>query len=370
MLRKVEPISPANKGLPPLKPSANCVSYFEFWHPVPFYAPIVLYALFLMLKHRSIMLPMLANPNIFAGGAIGERKSDVLRQAGTYAKSFIAPFVVVKKTQTQDTVASARKALDTDHLAYPLVAKPETGLRGSGVRPICNDDELRRYVEEFPIDQDIMLQKKVEHPAEAGVFYIRHPHQDAGQIFSLTLKYAATLRGDGVSTIAQLIDACPRCYKMRDTYRARHHTILDTVLPDGEDMVLNFAGNHAKGAIFRDGARHITPAMTLAFDRVAKDFPDLHFARFDVRFESLDLLKDGGRFEIVEVNGVGAEATHIWDCEMRLRGAYKVLARQWRHAFEIGEANRNRHHTLPSLRTMLRVWVSELKRADDYPLAS
>jgi hypothetical protein len=359
----------ANEGLPPLEPDASCVSRFEFMHPLVFYIPVGLYALWLMIKHRSIMAPTLANPDIFAGGAVGERKSDVLNLAGAHAKPYIAPFAVLQKTTVEETLVAATKKLEKGGLSYPLVAKPETGMRGAGVRPINTTDDLKAYLASFPDGRDVMLQKKIEHPAEAGVFYIRHPHEEKGRIFSLTLKYAATVVGDGTHTLKDLILACPRCFKMKDVYLTRHRSLLDKVLQKGEEMPLNFAGNHARGAIFRNGAQHITPEMTATFDSVARDFPNLHFARFDVRFSSLDSLKKGGAFSIVEVNGVGAEATHIWDCDMKLKEAYKVLAQQWRHAFEIGSANRAREHTLPSTWRILKIWVQELLRADDYPLA-
>lgn len=361
-------MSKPNEGLPPLDPGPSCVSRFEFMHPLLFYTPVALYALWLMVKYRSIMLPTLANPSIFAGGAVGERKSDVLNLAGAYARKFVAPYIVAPKKPGETHLSDLDDKIKAAGLSYPLVAKPETGLRGAGVRPIHTRNDLAQYMREFPEGRDVMLQKKVDYAAEAGVFYIRQPGAQTGTLFSLTLKYNATVRGDGRSTLKELILACPRCRKMRNVYLTRHRDDLGKVLSDGEDMALNFAGNHARGAIFRDGAAHITPEMTKAFDAVAQDFPDLHFARFDVRFKSLDALKKGGDFKILEVNGVGAEATHIWDCQMRLTEAYKVLTTQWRQAFEIGAANRARHHKLPSAMAVGKIWIEELLRADDYPM--
>jgi hypothetical protein len=47
-------------------------------------------------------------------------------------------------------------------------------------------------------------------------------------------------------------------------------------------------------------------------------------------------------FKVIELNGVTSEATSIYDPQNSLRNAYKVLFRQWRIAFEIGEENRDR----------------------------
>ena len=40
------------------------------------------------------------------------------------------------------------------------------------------------------------------------------------------------------------------------------------------------------------------------------------------------------------MNGVAAEATHIYDPAVSVLEAYRVMFRQWRIAFEIGAANR------------------------------
>lgn len=359
-----------NEGMPPLNPGPSCVSPFEFLHPILFYAPVLLYTLLLMLRHRSITLPTLANPSIFAGGAVGERKSDVFDLAGPHATQFIAPNTTIFAQQDRaDTLQACLDALKVKGLAFPIVAKPDTGLRGAGVRPINTPEELKDYIEDFPVGQNIMLQKKVDYGAEVGVFYIRHPNEKRGQIFSLTLKYTATVVGDGQKTIEQLIDACPRCRRMEAIYKERHAARLSDVLKKDEVFPLNFAGSHARGSIFRNGQAHICDALTDVFDAIAKDIDELYFARFDVRFKSLDALKEGREFSIVEVNGVGAEATHIWDCNMSVKEAYKTLAAQWRHAFSIGAANKNRKHTLPGIWKILKIWTAELSRADDYPLA-
>ena len=54
----------------------------------------------------------------------------------------------------------------------------------------------------------------------------------------------------------------------------------------GERVRLVFAGNHCKGAAFRDGRDLITPALTERVDWLARTIPGFHFGRFDVRFSS------------------------------------------------------------------------------------
>jgi hypothetical protein len=53
--------------------------------------------------------------------------------------------------------------------------------------------------------------------------------------------------------------------------------------------------------------------MREAFDRISYDIPEFYFGRFDVRFSDFQELQQGGGFKIVEINGAGGEANHIWD---------------------------------------------------------
>lgn len=346
------------------------MSFFEFMNPVLFYAPIVFFAVGLMIRHRSITLPALANPSIFAGGAVGERKSEVFKLAGPHAMRHIAPNTTLNVgTKGPELVQQCLDAMANADLSFPIVAKPDTGLRGAGVRPINDETDLAAYLTDFPSGRDVMLQEKIEYGGEVGVFYIRYPGETKGRIFSLTLKYTAVIVGDGVKTIECLMDECPRCSRLAHVYKPRHRTKLSHVLQAGEIYALNFAGSHSRGSIFRNGEAHICEDLTNVFDRIAQDFKDLHFARFDVRFKSLSELKKGKNFSIVEVNGVGAEATHIWDCDMTLLQAYKTLAAQWRHAFAIGALNKTRTRTSPRVLDLFRIWKKELARADEYPLA-
>ena len=123
----------------------------------------------------------------------------------------------------------------------------------------------------------------------------------------------------------------------------------------GEAVRLAFAGSHSRGAIFRDGSHLVTPAMEARFDAIARALPEFWFGRFDVRFADFAQVRAGGDFTIVEVNGAGAESTHIWDRRTPLLGAWRDLMRQYRWLFEIGAANRARGHRPLPIGEFLRV---------------
>ena len=81
----------------------------------------------------------------------------------------------------------------------------------------------------------------------------------------------------------------------------------------GERVRLVFVGNHCKGSIFRNGIALATEALTDRVERLARALPDFHFGRIDVRFGSVQALARGEGFRVIEINGVGSEATHVWD---------------------------------------------------------
>jgi hypothetical protein len=85
-----------------------------------------------------------------------------------------------------------------------------------------------------------------------------------------------------------------------------------------------------------------TEALTTKIDQIAKQIPNFYFGRFDVRYDNPESLKKGDGFEIVEVNGAGSEATHIWDPSTKLLEAYRVLFQQWELLFKIGGEVKNR----------------------------
>ena len=62
-----------HQGMPPLDTTGKQISFFEFWPPRYFYAPMFLYWLWLTLRHGGrFTLPTISNPLFPMGGWIGE----------------------------------------------------------------------------------------------------------------------------------------------------------------------------------------------------------------------------------------------------------------------------------------------------------
>src|SRR5262249_33309420 len=107
----------------------------------------------------------------------------------------------------------------------------------------------------------------------------------------------------------------------------------------GETLRLAESGNHCQGTLFRDGADLITPQLTARIDAIAQSFRGgLDIGRFDIRYKSDELLRQGEGFAILELNGITGESTNIYDPNRSLVWAYTVTMKQWRLMYELGAA--------------------------------
>lgn len=303
--------------------------YFEFWPPWLFYIPVVPFYIYLSLKHRSAFSPFYANPHIINGGLIGESKWDFLKDLDPKDPHILPSFIVQKNTE----FSVLKKKIEEHGLEYPLIVKPDIGQRGFGVRVVQDDVALAAYL--VLSDFELLIQRQSKLECEAGIFFVQLPSEQQGFIFSITDKKFPHIIGDGVNSLGNLILKDQRAKVIASTYFARLKEQLDRIPKTGDKIQLTNCGNHCQGAVFLNGEHLRSLALTNEVHRIARQIPGFYFGRFDVRYQNEQSLKNG-HFEIVEVNGAGAEATHIWDRQTSLREAYQTLFKQWSLLFEVG----------------------------------
>jgi len=305
---------------------------WEFWPAWITYIPVVPYILFLGFKHRSLTLFTVANPGIPSGGFVGESKSAILSNL-----SRAADFTLVGSTLRAETrVQLVKDFLTQRGLPYPVVLKPDVGERGTGVSIARCDQDVVSYFR--TTTGDTIVQRFIGG-LEFGIFYYRYPEDSAGRIFSITEKRFPAVIGNGSSTITDFVLRDERAVCLADLYLRRLKRPVDEVPTIGETVPLAELGSHCRGAIFLNGAHLETEALASAVHAIARSHPGFFFGRFDIRSSSIADLQ-AGRFDVLELNGVSAEATHIYDPSVSVLDAYRVLFHQWRVAFEIGAANR------------------------------
>lgn len=359
-----------NGGMPILeKDKLRSISPYEFLPSWFFYAPVVIQSLFLGIKYKDFTLPLVVNPSIKLSGMVGESKHDILQLAGESTKNWISPFITITtdSSSVQQQTNSAMNAMDNHNLTFPVVAKPDLGCRGAGVKLIQTPEQLTHYFESFPINARFLIQQKAPYSAEAGLFYIRYPNQKKGNVISLTLKYSPSVIGDGKQTLKQLIESDNRAGKLSHLYFPRHKNKLDTVLALNQEFQLAFAGSHSRGSIFRDGNQYITATLAERLDAIFDDFDGFYYGRLDVKFKNINFLIKGEDFTILEINGASSEAAHIWDRNTPLKTIFSTLLFQYKTLFEIGAQQKEKGYVSPTLKELFSAWKEEKNLILQYP---
>lgn len=327
---------------------------WEFWPPYISYLPLIPWLAWLSIKHRGVFKFAASNPAMPMGGLIGESKADILEGIGADQPEVPSFLLLTQAMDPERRVAEAR-AFMRDRAEYPVILKPNEGQRGSGVAVVEDDTDLAERVNS--LEYDAILQARLEGE-EFGVFYTRQPDEAKGSIFGVTTKVLPEVTGDGTRTVEELLLDDPRACAMHAAYLKELGARASEVLPPGESLRLVEVGAHSRGAIFLDGNALITPELNATIDRLSAGYEGFYFGRYDVCAPSAEHLARGEGLGVIELNGVTAEATNLYDPKHSIFAAYGILFRQWRLAYEIGAKNAALGAPTASVRQVLGEWFS------------
>ena len=305
--------------------------HWEYW-PFHFvYGPIYIVWVFLCLRARSFFFFNAANPTIQNGGFLAESKRDIC--------DIIPQRLQPKSVFFEQGVSleQARYELIGAGLSFPLIGKPNTGARGRGVRIIEHERDLDFYIANNLVD--FHIQEYIGYPLEVGIFYYRYPGQPAGRISGIVKKELLRVKGDGSSTIKDLLLQDSRGILQLSLLEKEYGLLLNEVLERNKDKLLVPYGNHARGAKFLDCSDLIDPEITSRIDEICQQIPQFYFGRLDVRFSDFEKFKKGVDFCIIEVNGAGSEPTHIYDPRHSIFFAWKEIVRHWIILWRISRMN-------------------------------
>jgi len=325
---------------------------WEFWPAWLFYFPVAFWYLLLACRYRSLTLPAAANPGIFTGGLVGESKLAMLEALHRTSPERTAKACRIEGATLEERMACLATLRLHHGLTYPFILKPDVGQRGMGVKLIRDETQARDCLRQAR--GAWMVQRYAPGPCEFGVFYARFPREPQGRIVAITEKVFPFVTGDGSRTVEALVWADDRARLMAPTYLKRLGHRRSEVLPEGATLKLVEAGNHAQGCIFRDGTCHRTPALEACIDRVSRRLDGFFVGRYDLRCASVEDLRNGGPFQIIELNGAASEVTNLYDARHSLWTAYGMLFRQWHLVFAIGAGNRSLGTSPTSLKDLLR----------------
>src|SRR6185369_136666 len=210
-----------------------------------------------------------------------------------------------------------------EEFSYPFIVKPDIGMKGILFRKIENEEQLEKYHSKIPVEY--IVQELIEMPVELSVFYYRHPTAQKGVVSGFIQKELLEVYGDGKSTLWELILAHPRAKFRLEEMKHRHEHRLDRILPAGQHFYLSYAGNHNRGARFIDLQKEIDDRLLKVFDELSHYTDKFYYGRYDIKCNSIEELKEGKNYSILEFNGCGAEPNHIYDAGLGLGQAYREI---------------------------------------------
>ena len=212
-------------------------------------------------------------------------------------------------------------------------------MKGILFRIIEEESQLKKYHDNMPADY--IIQEFLDLPLEVSVFYYRKPGSDTGFITALIQKDLSTVYGDGKSTLSELVNRHPDGQGLLPKLNKQHGKGMERVLETGEKFCLSHIANLVNGAKFRNLKDEIDHKLVQVFDAISHG-SEFYYGRYDIKCYSVDDLKQGSNFYILEFNGAGSVPNHIYTGTYTLMQAYKEIIWHWQLMFQASVLNRKK----------------------------
>lgn len=187
-----------------------------------------------------------------------------------------------------------------------------------------------------------IIQELAVYPLEVSVFYYRYPNEQKGTITGFLKKEFLEVVGDGNATLLELMLKYERVRLRIDEMKAKHADNLQQVLPKGEIYILSYALNLSRGGRLVSLAHEKDERLLKLFDDLSHYTKHFYYGRYDIKCASVESLKNGKDFSILEYNGCGAEPHHAYGDGNTLFQAYAIFLHHWKVLYKISAYN-NKH---------------------------
>lgn len=313
---------------------------WEYWPFHFLYGPIYFYWIWICIKARSCFFFNTSNPTIRYGGFLMESKKEIY---DLLPKELFPTTILCNSSQDFEEI---KKSMISNEMHFPLIAKPDIGLRGMSVALLHSEDELLRYHNCCKVDY--LIQTYVAWEDEVGIFYYRYPDEATGKISGIVGKELLKVKGDGKSSIQQLVEINARFALQLDALKSMYGNEMKQVLKYNEEKLLVPFGNHCRGAKFIDLSSLANSTLQQTMDKICSNIPGFYFGRLDIKYNNWNDLCNGKNLSIIELNGAGSEPAHIYDPKHSLWFAWKVIIHHWKVLYEISKMNKEKNN-LPYL---------------------
>lgn len=238
-----------------------------------------------------------ANPTLPFGGLSIASKTEILERFNPCSQ-FLNQQLIPLNLKFDKRKALAIEFLEAN--SYPIIAKPDRGVVGIGVRKIDSEADLDEILNIMP--SDYLLQQYCDYPLEYGIFFCKFPTDTLGRVVSLTEKIAPYVFGDGRCSVQQLVQRNPD-FKFNKEALLAHARHLDYIPSKGAWHQVIIQGSHTYGSIFKDRNDQISQPLESWLNKLCAVDGDFYFGRFDMKVKDREALHTGKGVKIIELNG-------------------------------------------------------------------
>lgn len=320
-----------------------------YWTARHFYWQSMYHYLMNGARFRSMTFFSACNPAIDLGGMLHDRKTDIYS---------LLPQHIVPATTIITSKSAAYAFIEKNNLNFPLIVKPNVGLKGFKVFKIGNENELNVFFEDNDVNErEWLLQEYLDHEKEFSVLFYRYPKEQKYGVSSFIEKTYPAVVGDGKQSLKTLIDQYNNPFLIKKDVYKRLSADLESIPEKGRKVILDFIGNYGRGAKFHSKMEFVSEEMSSMLSIQFHKADGLNFFRVDLKSNSIDeFIK--GKFKVLEINGMKSEPLHIYDAESTFIANSRIIKEHWTIIENITREQRALLKELPTFRQGLKSLIS------------
>lgn len=292
-----------------------------------FHIPLLPYYIYLSIRSGSLAFFTNTNPGFFLSGFVNVSKTEFLR---FIRPGYLPASLYLNPPVTPETL---REEVDRGGLRYPLIVKPDDGIRGKGVVRLSSSSDIADLWSGS--GERVILQEFIDSPLEFGVLFYRFPISGKQGVSSVCLKEYPFISGNGTDNIETL------------SLTKYGHLNFENITPEtslivpgnGEKFNLEYVAHRNRKCTFLDYNHLITPELIRTFGHISDSIEGFFFGRFDVKVDRIEDLISGHNLKVLEVNGVNGQPIHIFDPSYSLLKTYRDLYKHWHLIYRISDEN-------------------------------
>lgn len=308
------------------------VTHWEYWPYQIVYLPVFFQYFYYVIRTKSFFYFSASNPTIKNGGFFMESKKEIYE---LIPQQYYPRTILILPSESSKQI---KEKCNSENIVFPMIAKPDIGLRGTAVKKINNEEELIHYHNKANFKY--LIQNTIPYKKEIGLFYVRYPNQLKGTVTGIVEKEFLIVKGNGKDTIEQLLKKNPRFAFQIPVLKLELKEKMHTIIKNNETINLVPYGNHCRGSKFINKSDQITTHLIETFDNICSQIDGFYFGRLDIMFNSYEELAKGEKFEIIEINGAASEPTHIYDPKHSLIFGWKELTRHFHYMYKVSRINK------------------------------